>query len=113
MLLPSSPPFNSNEDLREAEGATLLGPVDRNITLHQVSQSELSWLGALEDGLRNAGGEIRHPDHAADIGARTSVLTGQLIQRLAVMLQALAQVARPGDCLHERPINSSRCTIAC
>src|SRR5260370_11049616 len=98
--------------LEKAERDALIRPVGRNITLHQVSQSELRRLGALEDGLGNAGGEIRQPDHAADIGSRTAILTRQFIQRLAVTLQAMAQVARPGDRLHQRPIYSRRCTIA-
>ena len=45
--------------LEKAECDALLRPVGRNIALHQVSQSELSRLGAMEDGLSNAGGEIR------------------------------------------------------
>jgi hypothetical protein len=49
-----NPPFNSDDDLREAEGAALLAPMDRNIALHQIGQSELSRLGALENGLGNS-----------------------------------------------------------
>ena len=48
------PPFNRDDDLGEAEGAALLAPMDRNIALHQVGQSELSRLGALENGLGNS-----------------------------------------------------------
>src|SRR4030095_16244570 len=98
--------------LEKAERDALFRPVDWNIALHQVGQSELCRLRALEDGLRNSGGEIRQPDHAADVGSRTSILTRQLVQRLAVTLQALAQVACPGNRLHERPVNARRCTIA-
>jgi hypothetical protein len=34
MLLASNPPFNGDDDLREAEDAALLAPMDWDIALH-------------------------------------------------------------------------------
>jgi hypothetical protein len=50
--------------LRKAERAALLDPVDRDLALHQVGQSELSRLRAVENGPRNSVRQIGLRDAA-------------------------------------------------
>jgi hypothetical protein len=74
----------------QAERDALLRPVDWNIALHQVSQSELSRLGALEDGLSNARGEqTPRPDKLPDASDCMSGIT-----------QAAYRACRGKGCVH-------------
>ena len=91
--------------LEEAEVSALLGPIKRDVPGHQIGEREFGRLSAIDNGTRNVGSEIGQPDQAADVWPRTAVVTGEFVQRFAV-LEPPSQVTSPGKRSHQRPIHA-------
>jgi hypothetical protein len=57
------------DNLEKAEGAALLCPVDRDITLHQVREGQVSRLGPVKDGPSDFGSKVPLDGQAGQMAA--------------------------------------------